>query len=269
MRVDGAGGIGVEVAVDGPADGSPVLLIHGWPDSHLLWRNQVECLTAAGYRTIAPDCRGFGGSDMPEDVESYQVAHSVMDMVAVLDACDVPRANVVCHDWGAVVGWGLAAFLPDRVDRLVAMSVGHPKSFSEAGFEQKMRSLYMLLFSLPVVAEQWFNLFGRQFLSSHPDLDAVMADLDRPGRLTASLNWYRANAGAKTLVSPPPPVPAVPGSVMGIWSSEDPVLIEKQMIGSGRHVDGQWRYERIEGAGHWMQLDAAEQLNALLLDFLD
>jgi pimeloyl-ACP methyl ester carboxylesterase len=268
MRVVGDGGVGIEVTVDGPDDGPPVLLIHGWPDSHVLWRHQVEHLTAAGYRTIAPDCRGFGASDMPEDAADYQIAHSVVDMIAVLDACDVNRATVVCHDWGAMVGWGLAAFVPDRVDRLAALSVGHPKAFSEAGFEQRMRSLYMLLFSLTVVAEQWFGVFGRQFLASHPDLDAVMADLDRPGRLTASLNWYRANASAKTIVSPPPAVPSVAAPVMGVWSSGDPVLTEKQMTGSARHVDGPWRYERIEGAGHWMQLDGTAELNALLLSFL-
>jgi pimeloyl-ACP methyl ester carboxylesterase len=268
VRVVADGGVALEVAVEGPVGGPPVLLIHGWPDSHVLWRDQVRRLTAEGYRTIAPDLRGFGGSDMPADVDSYQVGHSVMDMVAVLDACGVARANVVCHDWGAAVGWGLAGFLPDRVERLVALSVGHPASFTAAGFEQRMRSLYMLLFSLPVIAEQWFASFGRQFLASHPDLDEVMAELDRPGRLTASLNWYRANASAKTLMSPPPEVPPALCPVMGIWSSTDPVLTELQMTGSSRHVQGGWRYVRIEGASHWMQRDAAEEVNALLLDFL-
>jgi pimeloyl-ACP methyl ester carboxylesterase len=268
MRVSGDGGVGIEVFLEGPDDGPPVLFMHGWPDSHTLWRHQVKALSDAGYRTIAPDLRGFGASDKPEDVAAYKLAHSVADMIAVLDACEVTKANVVCHDWGAVAGWGLAAFVPDRVEKLVALSVGHPRAFSDAGFEQRMRSLYMLLFNIPVVAEQWFGMFGEQMIASHGDKAAVIAELGRPGALTASFGWYRANAHPKTIISPPPELPPVTMATMGIWSARDTALTEKQMTGSEKYVDGPWRYERIEAAGHWMQLDAPDELNALLLDFL-
>jgi pimeloyl-ACP methyl ester carboxylesterase len=268
MRVMGAGGVGIEVFLDGPDDGKPVLFMHGWPDSHTLWRQQTKALAEAGYRTIAPDLRGFGASDKPTEVEAYKVAHSVVDMVAVLDALDVPAATVVCHDWGAVAGWGLAAFVQDRVDRLVALSVGHPKAFSDAGFAQRMRSLYMLLFNIPVVAEEWFRRFGDQMLASHPDREAVIAELDRPGALTASFGWYRANAHPRTVINPPPELPSVTCPVMGVWSTRDVALTEVQMTGSEAYVEGPWRYERIEGAAHWMQLDAPDRLNALLLDYL-
>jgi pimeloyl-ACP methyl ester carboxylesterase len=268
VRVSGDGGVGIEVFLEGPEDGAPVLFMHGWPDSHMLWRHQVEALSQAGYRTIAPDLRGFGESDKPEDVGAYKVAHSVVDMVAVLDACGVATANVICHDWGAVAGWGLAAYVPDRVGTLTALSVGHPRAFSDAGFEQRMRSLYMLLFNIPVIAEQWFGLFGEQMLASHHDKAAVITELDKPGALTASFGWYRANAHPKTIVNPPPELPAVTMPTMGVWSSRDIALTEKQMTGSAKYVDGPWRYERIEDAGHWMQLDAPDALNTLLLDFL-
>jgi pimeloyl-ACP methyl ester carboxylesterase len=268
MRVTGDGGVGIEVFVEGPDDGVPVLFLHGWPDSHRLWRHQVKALSDAGYRTIAPDLRGFGDSDKPEEVEAYKLAHSVVDMLAVLDACDVASANVVSHDWGAVAGWGMAAFAPDRVQRLVAMSVGHPKAFSEAGFEQRMRTLYMLLFNVPVVAEQWFGTFGSQFLSAHKDREAVLADFERPGALTASFGWYRANAHPRTIINPPPELPPIRCPVMGIWSSHDPALTEKQMVNSQAYVEGSWRYERIADASHWMQLDAPDELNRLLVNFL-
>jgi pimeloyl-ACP methyl ester carboxylesterase len=268
VRVTGDGGVGIEVFVDGPDDGAPVLFMHGWPDSHRLWRHQVNALSAAGYRTIAPDLRGFGDSDKPADIEAFKLAHSVVDMIAVLDSCGVQRANVVAHDWGAVAGWGLAAFVPDRVKTLTALSVGHPRAFSDAGFEQRMRSLYMLLFNIPVIAEQWFGKFGDQMLASHPDKADVIAELERPGALTASFGWYRANAHPKTIISPPPEVPSVTMPTMGVWSSRDFALTEKQMTWSERYVDASWRYERIEGAGHWMQLDAPDELNRLLLDFL-
>jgi pimeloyl-ACP methyl ester carboxylesterase len=268
VRVEGDGGVGLEVKVTGPEDAPAVLFMHGWPDSHLLWRHQVAAVVAAGYRAIAPDLRGFGESDKPTAVEAYRIVHSVADMVAVLDACGVEKARIVAHDWGAVPAWGLAAFVPERVDRLVALSTGHPRAFAEAGFEQKMRSLYMLLFDIPVVAEHWFGQFGAQMLAGHPDRDDVLADLAREGALTASFNWYRANAHPRTLIDPPPKVPSVRCPVLGVWSTRDPALTEEQMTKSEAYVDGPWRYERIEGAGHWMQLDAHDEVNAVLLDFL-
>ncbi|HET6908516.1 MAG TPA: alpha/beta fold hydrolase, partial [Mycobacteriales bacterium] len=115
MRVAGDGGVGIEVFVEGPDDGAPVLLLHGWPDTHDLWRNQVKALTEGGFRTIAPDLRGFGASDKPADIEAYALQHSVVDMVAVLDALGIAKTLLVAHDWGAALGWGLASFLPDRI----------------------------------------------------------------------------------------------------------------------------------------------------------
>jgi pimeloyl-ACP methyl ester carboxylesterase len=268
MRVTGDGDVGIEVFIEGPEDGRPVLFMHGWPDSHRLWRHQVAALSDAGFRTIAPDLRGFGDSDRPQQVEAYKLAHTVVDMVAVLDACAVDKAAVVCHDWGAVAGWGLTGFVPDRVERLVALSVGHPKAFIDAGFAQRMRSLYMLLFNIPVVAEEWFKRFGDDMLASHPDREAVIAEQKRPGAMTAGFGWYRANASPRTLISPPPELPPVRCPVMGVWSSRDIALTEAQMTGSEKYVEGPWRYERLEGASHWMQLDAPDDVNRLLLDFL-
>jgi pimeloyl-ACP methyl ester carboxylesterase len=268
MRITGDGGVELEVQVSGPVDGAPVLFIHGWPDSHRLWRHQVAALSEAGFRTIAPDLRGFGDSDKPADVAAYRVAHTVADMIAVLDALELSTTNVVCHDWGAVAGWGLTAFFPDRVTRLAALSVGHPKAFVDAGFAQRMRSLYMLLFNLEDIAEEWFGRYGRDMLASHKDVDAVIEELNRPGALTASFGWYRANAHPRTIVNPPPDLPAISCPVMGVWGRGETALTEAQMTLSEQYVEGPWRYERLENAAHWMQLDAPEDLNRLLLDFL-
>ncbi|HWB67491.1 MAG TPA: alpha/beta fold hydrolase [Mycobacteriales bacterium] len=268
MRVVGAGGVGIEVWVEGPEDGPPVLLMHGWPDSHQLWRHQVEALTAAGFRTIAPDLRGFGASDKPEETAAYQLKHTVVDMLAVLDACAVDRVRLVAHDWGAAAGWGMAAFVPDRVDRYAALSVGHPQAFYDAGFAQRVRSLYMLLFSLPDVGEQWLDTNLEDMLASHPDRADVIANLRQPGALSASLGWYRANAHARTIVDPPTTLPPVRCPVLGVWSSHDTALTERQMTGSEKYVEGPWRYQRIDGAGHWMQPEVPDQVNEILLDFL-
>jgi pimeloyl-ACP methyl ester carboxylesterase len=111
-------------------------------------------------------------------------------------------------------------------------------------------------------------MYGDQMLAAHRDRDAVLAELAKPGALTASFGWYRANAHPRTIVNPPPELPPITCPVMGVWSTGDVALTEVQMTGSEKYVDGPWRYERIEGAAHWMQLDAPDQVNALLLDFL-
>src|SRR5262245_52074341 len=138
-------GDGVELAVLDEGDGPPVLLLHGFPDSSRLWRNQVPALVRAGYRAIAPDLRGFGESDRPEAAEDYAIARSVADVLAILDALEVPRANVVGHDWGAALAWLVAAFAPDRVERLVVLSVGHP-NVRDRSIEQREKSWYQLFF---------------------------------------------------------------------------------------------------------------------------
>ena len=268
MRID-VNGIGLNVQDEGA--GPPVLLLHGWPDSHRLWRHQVADLTAAGFRTIAPDLRGFGDSDRPEGVDDYSLLTVAGDVTGVLDHLGIERAHVVGHDWGAALAWALAAFAPECVDHLCALSVGHVRSFREAGFAQREKSWYMLLFQFEGVAEQWLSaddFANFREWASHPDVDALIADLSRPGALTASLNWYRANLAPATWVDPPIQFPPVTAPTMGVWSSGDFALTEQQMTGSSEDVAGPWRYERIEGAGHWMQLDEPAALSTLLIDFL-
>jgi pimeloyl-ACP methyl ester carboxylesterase len=268
VRVDNQG-VGIEVAEEG--SGRPVVLLHGWPDSGNLWRHQVKALTGAGFRTIVPDLRGFGASDAPESTDQYALPLLAGDVLAVLDRLSVERAHVVGHDWGAALAWALAALAPDRVDHLAVLSVGHPSSFGGAGFAQREKSWYMLLFQFPGVAEQWLsNDDWANFVAwaRHPDLAAVKAEQGRPGRLTAGLNWYRANVPPEALVGPPLELPPVQAPTMGVWSSGDIALTEAQMTGSTAFLSGPWRYERLDGVGHWMQLEAPDALNRLLLDFL-
>jgi pimeloyl-ACP methyl ester carboxylesterase len=268
MRVD-VNGTGIEVQVEG--DGRPVVLLHGFPDSGRLWRNQVPALTGAGFQAIVPDLRGYGASDKPDDVESYALPFLAGDVLGVLDHLGIERAHVVGHDWGSALAWAIASLAGDRVDHLVAMSVGNPLAFRGAGLPQREKSWYMLLFQFPGIAEQWLTDDGwtnfRDW-SHHPEADAVIADLEANGSLTPGLNWYRANIPPDSWVGPPMELPPVAANTMGIWSSGDIALLEDQMVDSAKYVTGSWRYERIEGAGHWMQLEVPDQVNRLLLDFL-
>ena len=270
MRVDSSG-VGIEYDVTGPDDGRPVLLLHGFPDSGRLWSAQTAALAAAGHRVIVPDQRGYGRSDKPAEVDAYNIVAIAIDAVAVLDAVGVERAHVVGHDWGAAIAWAVAAFAPDRVDHLVALSVGHPLSFGTAGFEQREKSWYMLLFQFEGIAEQWLSADGWanfRAWSGYPDADAVIADLEADGSLTPGLCWYRANVHPRFLIEPPLELPRIQAPTMGVWSSGDFALTETQMTGSAEYVDGPWRYERLDGPGHWMQLEAPDEVNRLLLDFL-
>jgi pimeloyl-ACP methyl ester carboxylesterase len=265
MRIE-VDGVGLEVSALG--SGPAVLLLHGFPDSHELWRHQVPALTAAGFRTIAPDLRGFGSSDRPG---SYGLGEHIGDLLGVLDRLGVAEAHVVGHDWGAALGWRLAAVAPDRVTSLAALSVGHPAAFARAGLAQRERSWYMLLFQFEGVAEQWLSDdgFGNfRTWSAHPDAEAVVARLAEPGALTAALGIYRDSLPPAWLVAPPPALPPITAPVLGLWSSGDRFLLEEPMIASGSYLAGPWRYARVDDAGHWMQLDRPDAVNRLLLTFL-
>jgi pimeloyl-ACP methyl ester carboxylesterase len=262
-------GVGIEYEVTG--DGRPVVLLHGFPDSGRLWRNQVPALAEAGFKVIVPDLRGYGRSDKPADVQAYALPALVGDVVAVMGDAGVERAHVVGHDWGAALAWAFATFAGDRVDHLVAMSVGHPATFRFDGFEQHEKSWYMLLFQFAGVAEQWLSANDWANLRAwgrHPDSDAVIAELDANGSLTPGLNYYRANVPPESYLQAGLELPAVQAPTMGVWSSGDFALTEGQMTRSAANVAGPWRYERIDGPGHWMQLEAPDEVNRLLVDFL-
>jgi pimeloyl-ACP methyl ester carboxylesterase len=266
MRVVGAG-VTLEVQAEG--DGVPVLLLHGFPDSSRVWRKQIPALTSAGFRTIAPDLRGFGQSEAPPRVRDYAMQKVLGDLIRVLDHFGVDRVSVVGHDWGAVTAWAFAGWHPDRLERLVAVSVGHPRSYLRAALSsgQALRSLYALFFQIPGVAERSLRardwaLF-RQGFGRSPDWEQYIADFSRPGRLTAGLNWYRANAHPRALGR----YPTVHVPTLGIIGSKDIALGIAQMKGAGRYVDADWRHEVLDG-GHWLPLSRADEVNRLLLDFL-
>jgi pimeloyl-ACP methyl ester carboxylesterase len=226
-------GITLNVIIEGHGD--PVILLHGFPDSSYLWRRQIQFLAKAGFRVIAPDQRGFGDSDAPEGRESYRVEQLANDIIALMDRLGIERAPVVGHDWGAVVGWILAINHPERVERYVALSVGHPASY-RSDFEQKFRSWYALWFQVPFLSERSVEVFDWKLLrtlsGNHRETRLWISDLSRKGRLTSGINWYRANF-RHLLFGEFPPV-KVP--VLGVWGSGDIFLSEGQMKKSAAHV---------------------------------
>jgi pimeloyl-ACP methyl ester carboxylesterase len=269
MRVQ-AGDVGIEVTVEG--EGRPVVLLHGFPDSSKLWRHVVPGLVSAGFQCIVPDLRGYGGSDKPEDPGVYAIPFLAGDVLGVLDHLGLDKAHVVGHDWGSALGWATAAFAPDRVDHVVGISVGHPAAFRAVpDFRQQEKSWYMLLFQFEGIAERWLSNDGWANFKAwgkHPDHDAVVADLEANGSLTPGLNWYRANVHPSALVEPALEFPKVQAPAMGIWSTGDFALTEEQMTLSAHQCANGFRYERIEGPGHWIPIEAPDELTRLLVDFL-
>jgi pimeloyl-ACP methyl ester carboxylesterase len=265
---------GLRFHVQDEGAGTPVVLLHGFPDTSRLWRHQVEALVRAGYRAIAPDLRGRGRSDRPPAVADYALRLVVQDVTAIMDALGIHRAHVVGHDWGAGVAWLLASLAPDRVDRLVALSVGFPGATGPPDLEALQKGWYRLLFQFEGVAEDlvrrddWYLM--RVLMGSNRDLDTCLRDLSEPEALTAALNWYRANVPVERLLpsGTGPQLPPVQAATLGIWSAGDQYLTEQAMIRSADRVRGPWRYFRIEDASHWIPLDQPDMLNALLLDFL-
>jgi pimeloyl-ACP methyl ester carboxylesterase len=214
----------------------------------------------------------FGESDRPTEVDAYKIANILGYLKGILVTLGIERVSIVGHDWGAAISWLCATFFPTQVERLVVLSVGHPAAAGYDGLKQWEKHWYSLWFLFPAIAETHFPkqdwaLF-REFLQGQGELEHYIEDLSRPGALAATLNMYRANISPAAVGADAQATPPIRCPTMGMWGSEDFAMSESQMMHSSEFVKGSWRYERIEGAGHWLTTDAPELVNTLLLDFL-
>lgn len=243
----------IELNVSERGAGQPVLLLHGFPDSLRMWDGVAQRLEAEGFRVVAYDLRGFGGSSAPRGRRHYTSAAAVADAVGVIEALGLPAPlTVVGHDWGALHSWFLCLARPDLVARHVAIAVGHPLAYRQAGLGQKLKGWYVAAFQLPGVAEWLLSRHDfaamRRFTAAHPDPQRWVSDMSRPGRLTAGISWYRGEAlSFFTRRWPSCRVPT-----LGMFSTGDPYLVERQMTESRRHMAADWEYVRFDGAGHWL-----------------
>jgi pimeloyl-ACP methyl ester carboxylesterase len=258
----------VELNIVTQGEGPAVLLVHGFPDDHTVWRNQIPALADAGYRVIALDTRGCGESEIKPRESDYAIDRLVADLVALLDVLGIAKVRLVGHDWGALQAWCFAIQYPKRVDRYIAMSVGHPAAYASGGLAQKLKGYYLFCIQLRGLIEflvTRFDWWPFGLLLHYPaEFPHIKARLSRRGRLTAGFNYYRANLRPmRSKVFPRVKVP-----VVGIWSDGDIFLTEDQMRGSERYCDAGFRYFRIDGANHWLQLTAPEKVNPLLLQLL-
>jgi pimeloyl-ACP methyl ester carboxylesterase len=258
----------VELNVVIQGEGPPVLLVHGFPDDHTVWRDQIPALVNGGFRVIAVDTRGCGESEIKPRESDYAIDRLVADLIGLLDALGIEKVRVVGHDWGALQAWFFAMQHPDRVERCIALSLGHPSAYLSAGVTQKMKGYYLFFIQLRGFIEflvRQFNwLLFRMAIRYPVEFPNIRERLSRRGRLTAGFNYYRANRHLMRSRR----LPRVRVPVVGIWSDGDRFLTENQMRDSACYCDAGFRYFRINGANHWPQLTAAAKLNWLLLEVL-
>jgi epoxide hydrolase 4 len=264
--------------------GPLVVLLHGFPEFWYAWRHQIPALAAAGFRVVAPDLRGYNASDKPPRVRDYRprvLAREVADLIVALGA---GSAAVAGHDWGGGLAWLLAMHHPERVERLVVLNAPHPIRFLKGlgSPRQLRRSWYMLAFQAPWLPERL--LAARDFqalrraLRRQPtrpgaftaqDIDRYVAAAAQPGALRAAINYYRAAvranplAQAQTLRRVDTPTLVI----WVIWGDQDRYLGRELAEPDRAWVPNVW-VERIAEASHWVQADAPERVNQLMVDFL-
>lgn len=273
-------------------EGPLVVLLHGFPGHWYSWREQIPALVEAGYRVVAPDMRGYNRSEKPPGVSAYRIGRLVEDVLALIDHCGVEHAHVVGHDWGGVVAWEVAARHPDSVDRLVVLNAPHPGAYRrelrDRNSDQAKRSWYVLLFQLPWLPEFLFRMGDQRLLetflregSNDPDafdreaIRRYKRACGRPGAMTAMLNYYRALF--RGTVRGTVPGWGVPGATTSdglidrptllLWGLDDEALSPRLTDGVDEWVP-EIEVERVEGASHWVQMDAPDRVNDSLVEFL-
>ncbi len=278
-----ANGLRFHVLVEGPAQGPLALLMHGFPEGAESWLPQLEALAGAGFLAVAPDLRGYGLTDCPEDVGDYRLEHLVADARALVHAFGRQQAHVAGHDWGAIIGWALVAAHPELALTWSALSVPHPAPLARAALEdedQRQRSSYVRLFRMEGIAEEAFSEDGFQRLRAAfhtgPNPQAVpertiehfTRNLSRPGRLTAAFNYYRANLATDDWTQLATSFPPVTTPTLMLWGAEDPFLGRRAVMETAQHVKGPYRLEVLEETGHWLQFERPAEIARSLIEWM-
>jgi len=279
-----ANGVRFHVVEAGPEDGEPVMLLHGFPEMWTGWRKQIPALAAAGYRVVVPDQRGYNRSEKPAGVAAYDLDVLAGDVLALADdvlaASTFDRVALVGHDWGAAVAWHVAGMAPERLRRLAILNVPHPKVMIDtlrSDVDQLRRSGYILFFQLPWLPEyvlsrhdfagltKMLRASGHRDTFTDADVEQYRAAWRKPGAVTAMVNWYRA-AGRRALWSSPS-TGRIDVPTLVIWGAQD-VALRATMAQPSADLCRAGRLAMIDDATHWVQHDAPDRVNRLLLEHL-
>lgn len=288
-RVGLSTGVTLNVAVAGPEGAPPVILLHGFPESHRTWRG-VAPLLEDSFRLIMPDQRGFAGSDRPLDVDEYETDKLLGDIFALAEALGVERFALVGHDWGGAIAWPAAMRNDPRLTKLAIVNAPHPLIFQKSLIEdadQRAASQYINWFRVPgaekAIEAMGFDAFFQKTFMSHVELASVseeekqqyIAEWSQPGGMLPMLNWYRAT---KLIVPPPGATVAEPDFLLRafpkihvptlvVWGLKDPALLPLQLDGLDALVDD-LTVVKLPDVGHFAPWEAPDQVASSLRDFL-
>lgn len=262
-----ADGMDLRCRLCGPAEGEPVVLLHGFPETSAMWVRAMGLLAGRGYRCVAPDQRGYSPGARPRAVGAYTQRALASDVLALAGALGFGRFHLVGHDWGAACGWTVVQLAPERVLSWTALSVPHMASFGKAirsDPEQRKKSRYMLLFQLPVVPETLLasgtleKIWRGAAPEEREDYRAVFASY---AARRAALNWYRAARRDRVAYGD------VSVPTLMVWGNRDIAIARAGVEDTARYMKGP--YELLElGAGHWLPREAFDAVMQKLLAHL-
>lgn len=275
----------VELEVSITNEGGPrglALLLHGFPELAFSWRFQIAALAEAGYEVWAPNTRGYGRSSKPPKVADYALDHLLSDVAGLIDAAGRDQVMLVGHDWGAAQAWQFAMEQVRPLDRLVIMNVPHPAGMLRElrKFRQLRKSWYFFFFQIPWLPERLMTLRGAKaigdaFSSMAVDKSRFPAEVTdvyrqaalRPNAMRSAINYYRAAfRGARTAQRSDFPVIETP--TLMLWGLEDTALSKETTDGTDEHVT-ELTLRFLPGVSHWVQQEAPETVNAMLLAWLE
>jgi pimeloyl-ACP methyl ester carboxylesterase len=234
--------------------GEPIIFLHGFPESSIMWNRIMISLASQGYQCIAPDQRGYSVGARPKGKKNYAMDKVAADVIAIADAVNFEKFHLVGHDWGAGAGWTVVQLYPDRVNDWTALSIPHMLSFSNAKNNdpyQMERSKYMDKFQIPILPEISLKAKNYNHLRAlwgfHPveEIEDYLTIL-KPfiGRKSA-LAWYRGN---KELVIDYGDV-YIP--TLYIWGNKDFAIGRVSVEGTKQYMKGEFKFVEVD-AGHWL-----------------
>ena len=258
------------------------LLLHGFPELAFSWRHQIPVLADAGYEVWAPNLRGYGESSKPRAVSAYSIDVLLSDIAALIDASGRDDVTLVGHDWGAVQAWMFAIRRVRPLQRLVIMNVPHPACMRRElrTFRQLRKSWYVFFFQIPWLPERLLrarrakavgDAFEKMAVDAtrFPDAvtDVYRAAALRPDAMRSMINYYRAALRGRRALTHEE-LPEIETPTLMIWGLEDTALSKETTDGTDEHVaDLTMRF--LPGVSHWVQQEAPETVNAMLLAWLD
>ena len=272
-------GIRLHTVMAGPQSGTPVILLHGFPENWRCWIRQIPALAAAGCRVIVPDQRGYNLSDKPKGIKPYCMDTLTADIMGLIRALDYQKVNIIGHDFGAFVAWMLAIQHPECLHRLGIINMPHPsvmKRFLRRDFEQMRRSLYALFFQLPWLPELGMRIgnghgaalgmrrSGKPNAFTDEDIENYRQAWSQPGAATAMLNWYRAAARYFPEMQNGMRVPI---RTLILWGVQD-VALSRRMARPSLDYCDDGNLIFFPEATHWVQREEAEEVNRHLLEFV-